>query len=78
MLVLSRKQGESICVGANVVIRVVRVKGGQVRIGIEAPKETKILREEISDGPRHSDDVAVQFGDHNQRDRVVPMGLNHD
>lgn len=54
MLVLSRNQGETIHAGG-VVIHVVRVKGGRVRIGIQAEKEVKILRGELVDVPRRTD-----------------------
>jgi carbon storage regulator len=47
MLVLTRKVGESIKIGDDIYIRVVQVKGKQVRIGVEAPKETKVQREEL-------------------------------
>lgn len=47
MLVLTRKVGESITIDDNIKITVVQLKGKQVRIGIEAPKETKIHREEV-------------------------------
>lgn len=47
MLVLTRKVGDSILIGASIKIQVVKVKGCQVRLGIEAPKETKIFREEV-------------------------------
>jgi len=47
MLVLTRKIGESIAIDSNIKIRVVQIKGKQVRLGIEAPKETKIHREEV-------------------------------
>jgi carbon storage regulator len=47
MLVLTRKLGESIAIDDHIKIRVVQIKGKQVRIGIEAPKETKIHREEV-------------------------------
>ncbi len=47
MLVLTRKVGESISIDDNIKIRVVQLKGKQVRLGIEAPKETKIHREEV-------------------------------
>lgn len=47
MLVLTRKLGESIAIDDNIKIVVVQIKGRQVRLGIEAPKETKIHREEI-------------------------------
>ncbi len=47
MLVLTRKVGESIIIDDHIKIRVVQLKGKQVRLGIEAPKETKIHREEV-------------------------------
>ncbi|SNB47031.1 carbon storage regulator CsrA [Geobacter sp. DSM 9736] len=47
MLILTRKLGESIAIGDRIIVRVVEVKGGQVRLGIEAPQEMRILREEI-------------------------------
>ncbi len=47
MLVLSRKLGESIVIGDNVVVTVVKIDRGQVRLGIEAPPEVGVFREEI-------------------------------
>ena len=47
MLVLSRKVGERILVGENVMITVVRIGPNNVRIGIEAPRELNIVREEL-------------------------------
>lgn len=47
MLVLTRKIGEAIQIGERVQVKVVDIKGGQVRLGIEAPEETRIYREEI-------------------------------
>lgn len=47
MLVLTRKLGESIAIDDNIKITVVQIKGKQVRLGIEAPKDTKIHREEV-------------------------------
>jgi len=49
MLVLSRKVGERILIGDNIVVTVVRVAQGIVRIGVEAPAEMAIVREEIKD-----------------------------
>jgi len=46
MLILTRKKGESIAIGDNIQIQVLNVKGGQVRIGIDAPREVKVNREE--------------------------------
>lgn len=47
MLVLTRKLGECIAIDDHIKIRVVQIKGKQVRLGIEAPKDTKIHREEV-------------------------------
>lgn len=47
MLVLSRKETESIRVGDSIVITIVRVSGDKVRIGIEAPREVPVIRNEL-------------------------------
>lgn len=49
MLVLSRKVGEKIWIGDRISITVVRVSGGGVRIGIDAPPELPVVREELRD-----------------------------
>ncbi len=47
MLVLERKTGESIIIGDNIKLKIFKVQGNSVRIGIEAPREVLIYREEI-------------------------------
>jgi carbon storage regulator len=47
MLVLTRKLGESIAIDDHIKIVVVQIKGKQVRLGVEAPQETRVHREEI-------------------------------
>lgn len=47
MLVLSRKLNQRITIGRGVVIEIVRIEGGKVRIGITAPDDFEIVREEI-------------------------------
>ncbi len=49
MLVLSRKVGEKILIGDKIAVTVVRVTQGVVRIGIDAPQDLPIVREEIKD-----------------------------
>jgi len=48
MLVLSRKLGEKIVIGDNIVITVVKIDRNQIRIGIEAPQDVPVYREEIA------------------------------
>jgi len=49
MLVLSRKKDESISIGDDIRIVVVDVRGDKVRIGIDAPRNVKVLRAELQD-----------------------------
>ena len=48
MLVLSRKQNQSIVIGDNITLQVLKVSGNTVRIGIQAPNDVKILRGELA------------------------------
>ena len=56
MLVLTRKQAEQIQIGENVVITILRVKGQSVRIGIEAPRDVRVLRAELPKSADQTDD----------------------
>jgi carbon storage regulator len=47
MLILTRRIGEKIIIGDNVTVSVLGVKGRQARVGIEAPRDVKVNREEI-------------------------------
>jgi carbon storage regulator len=47
MLVLSRKLSQQILIGSNIAITVVKIEGNQVRLGIEAPPDISILRQEL-------------------------------
>ena len=62
MLVLSRKLSEAIHIGEDIVVKVVRLQGGKVRLGIEAPAGTRILRFENlpqdADGSKAERDAA--------------------
>ncbi len=52
MLVLSRKLGEKVVIGEGIVLTVVKVDRNQVRLGIEAPKDVQVYREEIAPSRR--------------------------
>lgn len=47
MLILTRKPGESIYIGDRIKVTIVEIKGNQIRVGIEAPRNERIYREEI-------------------------------
>lgn len=49
MLVLNRKNGESICIGEDVIVTVVKIRGDRVRIGIHAPYGKPVHRQEVYD-----------------------------
>jgi carbon storage regulator len=60
MLILTRREGETVRIGEHVTVTVLRVKGGQVRIGVNAPKDVAVQREEIAERMRA--DVAGEVG----------------
>lgn len=62
MLVLTRKLGESIAIDDHIKIVVVQIKGKQVRLGIEAPKETKIHREEVYTAIQEQNKASIDTG----------------
>jgi len=47
MLILTRRPGESLIIGDDVTVMVLGIKGNQVRVGVNAPKDTSVHREEI-------------------------------
>jgi carbon storage regulator len=60
MLVLTRKLGESIAIDDHIKVVVVQIKGKQVRLGIQAPRETKIHREEVYSAIRDQNQEAAK------------------
>ena len=48
MLILSLKENEKVIIGKNIKVMVVNIKGKQVRLGIQAPAEIKVLREDLT------------------------------
>ena len=59
MLILTRKIGEMIRIGDAVTIRVLEVRGSQVRLGVDAPTDVRIFREEVYRATQEKDDDVV-------------------
>ena len=59
MLILSRKQDESIVIGDNIVIKVVSIDRGSVKLGFEAPPKTLILRAELKEAVMSENKKAI-------------------
>jgi carbon storage regulator len=53
MLILTRRVGETVMIGDNVTVAIIGVKGNQIRIGINAPKDVPVHRKEIYERIRH-------------------------
>ncbi|MFN5624803.1 MAG: carbon storage regulator CsrA [Planctomyces sp.] len=62
MLVLSRQSDETIVIGDNIRVTIVEVRGDKVRIGIEAPRDVSVHRQEIYDAIRRDAQSGVQAG----------------
>ena len=67
MLVLSRRANQSIVIGSDIIVRVLDIRGDQVRIGVEAPRSVTVHREEVAaeilESNRQAADVrAIDFG----------------
>ena len=60
MLRLSRKVGEKVIIGGDVVVEVLEVSGSTVRLGIQAPRSVPIYREEIWDAVKAENQAAAQ------------------
>ena len=56
MLVLTRREQEAIMIGDSIVVRVLEVRGDQVRLGIEAPRDVVVHREEVFEAIEREDD----------------------
>lgn len=62
MLVLSRRANQSIMIGSDIVVRVLDIRGDQVRIGVEAPRHVTVHREEVAAEIRQSNEEAARQG----------------
>lgn len=59
MLILSRKLNEKLVIGDGVVISVIEIRGDQVKLGIEAPREVKVFRQEVYDAIQSENRLAA-------------------
>ncbi len=66
MLILSRKQDESIVIGDNVVIKVISIDRGSVKLGFEAPPNTLILRAELKEAIMSENKKAIRSPNDNE------------
>ena len=75
MLILTRKVGEIIRIGDSVTVRVLEVRGSQVRLGVDAPAEVRIFREEVyraAHGEKPEPDAEAAPGFNGERRRKPP------
>ncbi|MDH5668488.1 MAG: carbon storage regulator CsrA [Nitrospira sp.] len=66
MLVLTRRRGEGVAIGSDIRVIVLGTKGGQVRLGIEAPKSVEVHRDEVHARILNENHLASQTG-------VIPL-----
>lgn len=63
MLILSRKINEKICIGNDITLTIIEVRGDQVKIGVDAPKEVKVFREEVLQAIQEENKAASTSGE---------------
>ncbi len=70
MLILTRRIGESLVIGDGITVTVLGVKGGQVRIGVKAPRDVAVHREEVIDR-------ILQRADQSSSSEAVDQSAHH-
>ncbi|MGD2020595.1 MAG: carbon storage regulator CsrA [Thiohalocapsa sp.] len=74
MLILTRRVGETLMIGDDVTVTVLGVKGNQVRIGVNAPRDVAVHREEIYERIKREQEQAAAQGDGGGAPTSVPPG----
>ena len=67
MLILSRRPGESLTIGDNITVTVVSINGNQIRLGVNAPREVRVLRDEIYKAIKDENQAAANAHDTKRR-----------
>ena len=71
MLILSRKIDEKIKIGNDITITLIDVHGDQVKIGVEAPKDVKVFRQEVFDAIQLENKAAVVAGQEQENEKAI-------
>ena len=71
MLILSRKIDEKIKIGNDITITLIDVHGDQVKIGVEAPKNVKVFRQEVFDAIQNENKAAVAVAQETQSESAI-------
>lgn len=66
MLILTRRVGETVMIGSDVTVTVLGVKGNQVRVGVNAPRDVAVHREEIFERIRREEQASQAHGEHGE------------
>ncbi len=61
MLILSRKTDEKIKIGDEITITIIEVRGDQVKVGVEAPKDVKVFRQEVFNAIKNENKSAAEI-----------------
>ncbi len=62
MLILTRKSGEGILIGNDIMVKIFEIEGDRVKIGIDAPKSMKVLRQELYEDISRENKMAASTG----------------
>ena len=71
MLILSRKIDEKIKIGNDITITLIDVHGDQVKIGVEAPKDVKVFRQEVFDAIQNENKAAVVQSEASEYEKAI-------